>query len=95
MPINTVCPECDSRFRLQDSMHGQSMRCPVCKKVFVAKDLGEAAAAKPVEVPPPPPAPPRPRSDAPNTNFRSGNVADFVPLITDASLAEPKRPTKT
>ena len=89
MPINTVCPECDSRFRLLDSMHGQSMRCPVCKQVFVARDVGEAPALQPVEAPPPPPAAARPRTDAPVTNFRSGNVADFVPLIV-----EPKRPTK-
>lgn len=93
MPINAVCPECENRFALQDSLLGQSVRCPVCKKVFIVKlDSSKLTfETPPAETSPDPGTPSRPRSDAPSTNYKSGTVGDFVKVIGASST----KPTPT
>jgi predicted Zn finger-like uncharacterized protein len=86
VPINAVCPECQTRFRLQDAMAGKVMRCTTCQEMFVVRDAGPEAADQI----------PEPAShthvDAPPVVSRSGNVTDFVPVITDVAAVQPPRP---
>ena len=91
MPINAVCPECKTRFRLQDAMVGKLMRCATCQEMFTVRDAGPDAAA-PTDKTPPADTPPRTRTDAPAVVSRSGNVSDFVPVIRDVAPAAPPRP---
>lgn len=90
MPINAVCPDCENRFQLQESLLGQSVRCPFCKTVFVvtanASKLTFEAVPQPAA--PDPGTPTRPRADAPAANYRTGAVTDFVQVI-DAASAKP------
>lgn len=94
VPITAVCPECQNHFRLQDAMVGKSMRCPVCQEVFVVQPApaGGLPPAPGAEKPPTMDSPARPRTDAPPVVSRSGNVSDFVPVLTDVSAARPASP---
>ncbi|WP_157369518.1 PQQ-binding-like beta-propeller repeat protein [Zavarzinella formosa] len=90
MPINAVCPECENRFQLQESLLGQSMRCPFCKTVFVVTANASKLTFKPVPEAKPPEGGnnTRPRADLPETNYRSGSISDFVQVV-EGSSAKP------
>ena len=90
MPINAVCPDCENRFQLQESLLGQSMRCPFCKTVFVvtAHSSKLTFEAPPAEAPPDVGTQARPRTDTPSTNYRSGSIGDFVKIV-EGSSAKP------
>src|SRR4051794_20516405 len=94
VPINAVCPECKTRFRLQDAMAGKLMRCTACQEMFTVFDAGpDGTPAPPApEKAPPAESLPRTRVDAPAVVSRSGNVSDFVQVIHDVSPAAPPRP---
>lgn len=94
MPINAVCPECKTRFRLQDAMVGRLMRCTNCQEMFTVHDAGPDGAAAPTatEKAPLTDNPPRTRTDAPAVVSRSGNVSDFVQVIRDVAPVQPARP---
>ena len=91
MPINAVCPECENRFQLQESLLGQSVRCPFCKTVFVVTANASTLTFEPVPdvAAPDPGTPTRPRADAPAPNYRTGSVTDFVQVVEGASVAKP------
>src|SRR4051794_30329232 len=93
VPINAVCPECKTRFRLQDAMAGKLMRCTACQEMFTVFDAGpDGTPAPPVpDKAPPADTPPRTRADAPAVVSRSGNVSDFVQVIRDVAPAAPPR----
>ena len=69
--ISAVCPTCETRYKVQDSLRGQPMRCPnpQCRRVFTVS--AEEA---------PPPASAAPPA-APNNGQRTGSVGDLVPLV--------------
>src|SRR3954447_21380300 len=94
VPINAVCPECKTRFRLQDAMACKLMRCTACQEMFTVFDAGpDGTPAPPVpDKAPPADTPPRSRADAPAVVSRSGNVSDFVQVIRDVAPAQPPRP---
>src|SRR5215208_4489010 len=75
-------------------MVGKSMRCPVCQEVFVVQPApgGDPAPPPAGEKAPAPDSPPRTRTDAPPVTSRSGNVTDFVPVLTDVSTVRPVAP---
>jgi predicted Zn finger-like uncharacterized protein len=91
VPINAVCPECKTRFRLQDAMIGKLIRCASCHEMFTVTDAGPDAAPAEIEHAPSPDAPPRTRTDGPAVVTRSGNVSDFVPVLRDVTPAQPPR----
>jgi outer membrane protein assembly factor BamB len=93
VPITAVCPECQNHFRLHEAMAGKTMRCTVCQEVFVVRPAppGGSTPLEPAERPPATDTPPRSRTDAPPVVSRTGNVTDFVPLVTDVTPAAPAR----
>ena len=82
VPINAVCPECKTRFRLQDAMAGKLMRCASCQEMFtVTRRRPGRRTGPPIGQAPAAPTPrrgpaPTPRRSSPG----SGNVSDFVPV---------------
>jgi hypothetical protein len=94
VPINAVCPECQNHFRLHEQMVGKTMRCTVCQEVFVVQPAPPGGPPRPAmgEQSPPIDTPPRTRTDAPPVVSRSGNVSDFVQVLTDVSSAAPPVP---
>src|SRR5262249_35946521 len=97
VPINAVCPECKTRFRLQDAMVGKLIRCATCQEMFTVFDAGADAAPPPapptaVDKPQPADATSRTRVDPAAVVSRSGNVSDFVQVIRDVAPAQPPRP---
>lgn len=38
MPINAICPECETSYQLADHQEGKKVRCKSCQAVFVAAD---------------------------------------------------------
>ena len=92
VPINAVCPECKTRFRLQDAMAGKLMRCTACQEMFTVWDAGPDGSVAPPEKVPPADTLPRTRVDAPAVVSRSGNVTDFVQVIHDVAPVAPPRP---
>ncbi|HVS37483.1 MAG TPA: PQQ-binding-like beta-propeller repeat protein, partial [Gemmataceae bacterium] len=85
MLITAVCPACETRYKLQDSLCGKPIHCPnpQCRRVFtvVAQDS------------PPPSPPPPPRPPGPGNGPRSGSVVDLVPVLPAETEAAPPRPS--
>jgi hypothetical protein len=86
MHIAAVCPRCESRYQVDDSLRGKRMRCPnpLCKTIFEVKAEGDQAAPEaPKAAEPPPPEIPPPTV--------SGSVSDMLEGLS-AELAEPAPP---
>ena len=45
MTIPVECPECESRFQLNDDLLGKAMRCPECKEIFQVEAAASAASS--------------------------------------------------
>ena len=46
MQVNVSCPDCARQLRLPEEVMGQSVRCPLCKVVFTARNPEAKPAAK-------------------------------------------------
>lgn len=90
MPIDVVCPHCESRLKLQEELLGRSMRCPICHDVFTVALADEPVNVAVADVPI---APAREeavvRSDEKPSNYRSGSIEDFLPVLKAEPLAPP------
>lgn len=89
MAITTSCPQCKSRFRLQDNLAGKTLRCQKCQQMFVVPltDASgtEAVIATPVSaMPEPAPLPPT-ESLTPQAPVQPDQASEE---IIEASLAE-------
>ena len=86
MHITVVCPQCKSRYQVDDALRGKKMRCPnnQCKAIFDVVAEGS--------VPPPPAPPPRP-SPTPARSGQSGAAGDMVPLLSAEVAPRPPAPT--
>src|SRR4051794_27585579 len=104
VPINTICPHCESRFNdLQEALLGKTLKCPACKEFFtVARAPAHARLSEPIA---PPPALPtgkasKLRSDDPAPKYQSGALGDFVdvlpsepiPLLPDSAPQDEEAP---
>jgi outer membrane protein assembly factor BamB len=80
--INVTCPACQTRYQLQPSLRGQSIRCPntACRAVFIVQEEGIG----PASVGPAGPPPPRPAGSSPSN---VGSVSDFLPLLPAAQAS--------
>ncbi len=89
MLITAVCPRCETRYRLDESMRGKRTRCPnpLCREVFEVRDVGDAPAPT-ADAAPRPPEPSRPDRAG---SVITGSVADLIPLLP-AEVAEPAAP---
>jgi hypothetical protein len=90
--MNVVCAHCESRLNLQEDLLGKRMRCPICHEVFTVEQATPSAVAiGPLadEIVPPDGKAPAARTDAPIPKYRSGSVADFLPLLPTEAHAEP------
>jgi hypothetical protein len=98
VPINALCPHCESRLTLQDDLLGKPMRCPICRDVFTVEPVPEPVSA--ATTPPPAEEAPRPaekpgasRADAPAPRYRTGSITDFLQVLTtEAAPAPPTKP---
>jgi outer membrane protein assembly factor BamB len=81
--ITTVCPFCEQRWRVDDSLRGRQLRCPNagCRQVFEVR-AAEAPPEAPIEGVPVPPAPDKPKT---------GQVGDMVPVVS-AEAVQPTPP---
>jgi outer membrane protein assembly factor BamB len=81
--ITAVCPACQSSYQLEESLRGQTIRCPnpQCRKPFTVAANGAPAepAARSSRGPRIDPAPPM--------SQRSGSVGDLVPILPAEPLA--------
>src|SRR5262249_43130781 len=70
-----TCPSCQTRYQLQPSLRGQSIRCPntACRAVFVVQEASEGAPTLP--------APARPSA---GKAHHAGSVGDLVPILPAA-----------
>jgi predicted Zn finger-like uncharacterized protein len=59
MPIQAVCPECQSAYQLADQQRGKKVRCKNCETVFVVPDASERRTAVRAETKVSPPSPTR------------------------------------
>jgi hypothetical protein len=76
MPEIVQCPQCVRQLRVPDDLLGKKVKCPTCRRNFVAE-----AAPVPESAPvfaPPRPVPPRPRPSPP-----ADDAADRPPLDDD------------
>jgi hypothetical protein len=60
--MELICPGCTKKLNIADQYAGQTVRCPLCSKMFQAPTLSPpvlaaAAVAPPMAAPPPPPPP--------------------------------------
>ena len=85
MHIAAVCPRCESRYQLDESLRGKRMRCPnpLCKTIFEVRVEGEPPAPEAPKAAEPPPQKPAPAI--------TGSVTDMLPVLS-AELAEPAPP---
>ncbi len=87
MHITVVCPQCRSRYQVDDALRGSKMRCPNSKCRSVFDVVGEGS-------PPPSPAPvPRPPAPGPSRPVQSGSVSDMVPMLSAEVAPAPPSPT--
>src|SRR5262249_11727996 len=79
MHIETECPRCHTRFRVQPALAGKPMRCPAdgCRTVFVVRDVAAGA--------------PRPTPAPHGRPQQSGSVGDLIPILP-AEQAAPGAP---
>ena len=104
MQIVAYCPECRSRYQLQDDLRGRRMRCPngACRSIFTVVEAPEPAAAEkdgPAEVADwrsaPPPvqhengAPPKPQRTDPSHRKRA-EKRDTYPVAQPAPTPTPQ-----
>jgi outer membrane protein assembly factor BamB len=77
--INVICPKCNVRLRMADTMRGIRVRCPnqACGATFEVQEAGESAPPAPAA----PAAPARPAVKPPPSHG-SGSVGDMVPILT-------------
>ncbi len=85
MPINVICPHCESRLNLQEDLLGKPMRCPICRDIFTVA-VATPLVPEPIEAVPEPKSEPKakvgvPRADAPAPNYQSGSITDFIELL--------------
>jgi TolA-binding protein len=77
VPITAVCPECETRYQLEDNLLGKRISCPTCKAVFLVESLT-------------PPVPPKPvTADHQESRNQSGKIEDFVPLLNEVEIPTP------
>src|SRR5450631_3463764 len=86
MHIAAVCPRCESRYQLDESLRGKRMRCPnpLCKIIFEVRaesDQPTAEVPKPSETAPP-------EKLAPTV---TGSVTDLLQVLS-AEMAAPAPP---
>jgi hypothetical protein len=97
VPINVICPHCESRLNLQDDLLGKQMRCPICREIFLVE-----AAAPPAAIGAPPVDEPVPSSDqgaasrvdAPSPKYQSGSITDFIQVLPTETHAPAPTPTR-
>jgi outer membrane protein assembly factor BamB len=80
--ITAVCPACRNTYQVEESLRGQTIRCPntQCRKTFRVNGNDT-----------PPAAPSRgPRSEPPPSKQQSGSVGDLVPILPTESLPIPE-----
>ena len=94
--MQAQCPECSTRFQLDDSKvpdHAFKVRCPRCQHVVVLPGGGKSEAAAPAGAPgaPPPseapPAPVRPPKPVKREHTGPDGSEDALVAIPDAELA--------
>src|SRR2546423_107586 len=51
MPIDAICPKCQTTYRLADNMQGKQVRCKGCQQPFPARAAGAAVLAEEVPAP--------------------------------------------
>src|SRR5262249_49358506 len=52
MPINLLCPSCQARYQVPDSLLGKQVRCRKCQKPIAVKEVAPAQSLAPtVELP--------------------------------------------
>src|SRR2546422_4190299 len=80
--IAVVCPRCQSRYQVEPSLRGLTMRCPnsVCRAIFEVREEGAA-----------PPAPSPTAPIPPKTSQVSGTVGEVVPILR-AEQVQPQAP---
>jgi outer membrane protein assembly factor BamB len=73
--INVTCPSCQTRYQLQPSLRGQSIRCPntACRAVFVVQEASEVA-----------PTLPAPARLSAEKAHHAGSVGDVIPILPAA-----------
>ncbi len=90
MHITVVCPQCRSRYQVDDALRGKKMRCPngKCRATFDVVEEG-----KPPPAPPPAPKPaPKPAAPPPSPRGQTGSVGEVVPILPVEPAAPPPRP---
>jgi predicted Zn finger-like uncharacterized protein len=91
--VQAQCPECTTRFQLDDSKvpdHAFKVRCPRCQHVVVLPGRQDAATPGPAEDPAPaaPQSPPRPPRPPRREHTGSDKARDALIAIPDADLAK-------
>src|SRR5581483_8887311 len=80
MRIWVVCPHCQERYQLEQSLAGKRMRCPnnLCREVFEVREEGKAV---------PPSEAPAPPEQSPTK--AAGTVDKLLPMLRAEPLAPP------
>ena len=95
VPINVLCPHCESRFNVQDDLLGKQMRCPACMEIFTVEPAAETLRAQaPVEeVVPANDKPGASRADAPAPTYKSGSITEFLEMLSTEAAAPHSNPS--
>jgi outer membrane protein assembly factor BamB/TolA-binding protein len=85
--IITVCPFCETQLKVERSLLGRQMRCPIasCRQVFEVREA-QAPAPPPEPVIEGVPLPPAPEKQ------KTGQVGDMVPVVSAEAVPSPPPP---